>query len=211
MKHQYLWQYADDLREIVLDSTEKYTAILNKLEQARADYKKVAESAQINSKGVPARRMAADKTMKEAERETRVAVDRLQRDMDQRVASLRRELERDLAEWSSAKPEAIDQETLTLLNSGVLGEADFLALANKHKASPTMLRLIANAAGHGNLSTLISRHLSPTARLQNFDIAAQMALRCVDQNPTTANVYQDQWSSTTYQALQNAMSSSFEM
>jgi len=85
---------------------------------------------------------AAEATEQEAKRAYTAAITDADAVLNAARASLRAELAEDVRMRSLADPEAVVPAALTLLGSGILTSGDMVAMADRYRESPTMLRLI---------------------------------------------------------------------
>ena len=83
---------------------------------------------------------------------------------------LRAELEREVRAANLANPDAIDNNALELLKSGVLTSDDYAAFMEKYDSNPTMLKLLAHYAAEAAKATDSRRE---AATLNAFSIDCQ--------------------------------------
>ena len=154
-----LQKHTKNLRKAVKDYYNEYTTAKADLDKAEAVYRATAEDARgfaSRNSGASleiARANALTETrrveMEEAKkhfqtvRKARFAV------MD-RAAQIRQELETDVQAAFLADPAQVDNNTMRLLDSGILRSGDYEKLFNDAQAANnvTMCRLIAQAAGN---------------------------------------------------------------
>lgn len=81
-----------------------------------------------------------------AQDEFRKTIRDIQVKHDREVTDLRSQFADHLDDHYSASPEKLDNDTLTLLNSGICTAAELAKLATRHANNPTMLRIVASHA-----------------------------------------------------------------
>lgn len=129
--------------------------------------------------------------------------------LNNELAKLRTDLQRELAKDNRADPEAVDTATMDLLKSGILNCDDYIGLFERHSGNRTMQRLIksyAMTAADNMHNTDDRQRLKAVAlgmntdseTLHNFDVVAEVCRR-VEHNTGMIQHYDE----LTASALQN--------
>ncbi len=142
----------------------------------------------------------------EAEQAVRDARQKLPDKIERKLAEIRQQLETALEGEYYADPKDINNDTLTLLQSGILTPAEYERLFTDalEKSNYTMARLIGRAAqeqaekysyggSEERLLTVIAhnaRNVGGSAYLTTFDAVADTIMRCI-RNPYMAKRYDD--------------------
>lgn len=116
----------------VVKSFEKVT----ELKKERED---VNKSLLLTPQGKAQKRMELDGQIKAVENH----MAELRADANKRAGEIRAEMERVFFGFYGVDPQAVDMQTVTLINAGVVSDRELLAMAKT--ASPTMRRLIGKA------------------------------------------------------------------
>lgn len=202
MKHKYFANFLDDIQDVYDEHIKKYQEAFSDLERARKAKERVDSNPGDRFFGE--KRHLAAKELVVAEREFKMAADKIQNEAMYAVDALKKALKNDVAEYAAADPGKLDANTVTLLNSGILGSRDLVGLANKNWGNPTMLRLIENYAnriaesdlsGHdravvNTLRQRINSHCGEKDRIDIMDAAGAWVRKCLQGNEYVAAAMQ---------------------
>ena len=202
MAKTYFSQYIDDVDKIIKEAVHKHDKASIELEDAR----KRNERAQANQEYSRDKKTVEAAAFREAQAAYRKSVQSLQDEADTAFKSLRLSLAKHIAEYTAADPEKVDQNTVMLLNSGVMRDTDLVSMANKYWNNPTMLKLIAGEAEKNltdsktarYLAVKIAEYISPNTRLSVFDNTVSIAMRTIADDGHRAGVFQKMWNEEFY-------------
>lgn len=136
--------------------SKEYNIYARRLDEAfraaRDDYKNAYDRLQAAERkrgngvvGSP-QRQRAELDYQDAQREFKSAEKRIWGEFNQLRSDLRRELVEVVDEAQTVNPDAVDENGLELLKSGIMTAKDFYTMEKKYDGNPTMLRLLAKYA-----------------------------------------------------------------
>ena len=131
----------------------KYNSYARKLDEAfktaRDEYSRAFEKLQETERkrgsgtlGTP-QRQRAELDYKAAKLDFEAAEKQIWDEFNRQRTELRQKLTAQVSSDGAANPDAIDNNGLELLKSGILSANDYYVLANKYASNPTMLRIMA--------------------------------------------------------------------
>ena len=139
--------YAQRLDAAYKAARDEYAAAYTALRQAED----AERNARIGKPGdtaldkqVSALRATAEKNIASAK--FKEVKNRVWASFNRQRSEIRAELEKELSAATTVDPDAIDNNALELLKSGVMQTADYFALAAKYDTNPTMLRVLSRYA-----------------------------------------------------------------
>lgn len=209
MAHTYFAQYIDDVKGIVREAVDKHNKAATALAAARR------ENEESKRSGDSDKQIVAAAYLRAAEAEYNDKVRNIEIDADMAFKAVRQELEKHSVNYTAVNPDRVDQNAVALLNSGVMSDADLVAMADKYWNNPTMLKLVAGAAEKNLTDSQTARYLavriagfiSPDTRLGVFDDTVSIAKRTIQADTTAAEIYKRMWDEQFYSDMRKAMES----
>lgn len=181
--HPIFTDYIDDAKRIFEDACTKYDKIYDAVENARRIWKDAKSDFQDGSISLERYKL----NYLEAEERFKQDMKSLREENDEKIKAIRDQLETHAKAFYRASADKLDNDTLTLLRSGILTDSELESLAKKFRDNPTMYRLVGKFAGErkpDNMKTLFynASHLGLDGQkeLKLFDEAVMYGNRCID-------------------------------
>lgn len=180
--HPTFTGYIDDLKKIFEDACTEYDKIFDAVETARRIWKDAREAGlnELNLTRAKSEYLTAEEAFKED-------MDALRRNTDKKVAAVRDLLLEHAQAFYRASADKLDNNTLVLLESGILTDAELESLARKFRNNVTMIRMIGRYAGMRNTDAMRNltykiEHLGLDGRaeLKLFNESVMYGNRCID-------------------------------
>lgn len=181
--HPIFTRYIDDLKKIYEDACIKYDEIFSAVETARkvwGDVKGTPGLGELNLVRAKEAYLTAEQTFKDSMGE-------LRKKTDEKVAAVRDQLLEHSRAFYRADSSKLDNNTLVLLESGILTDNEVESLARKFRNNVTMVRMIGRYSGMRNTDAMRSltykiEHLGldGEAELKLFNEAVIYGNRCID-------------------------------
>lgn len=209
MANTYFAQYIDDINRVIAEAIDKHDEASKALAWAHS------RSEESKRDGSRDKQIVAAAQLREAEANYNSKVRNIELEVDMAFKAIRQELEKHSVRYTAADPDRVDQNAVSLLNSGVMSDADFVAMANKYWNNPTMLKLIAGAAEQNLtdsktarfLAVKIAEFIAPDTRLGVFDDTVSIAKRAIQSDTAAAEIYKKMWDEQFYSEMRKAMDS----
>lgn len=132
--------FAQELDTVFKTAREEYTAAYTALEQAQ----KAEQDAKIN--GSDTKKQIAALTSKEASATFAKERERIFAEFDAQCDALSRKLAQEVNASNRANPEAVDNNAVLLMQTGLLSADDYYGFAERFDGNATMLKLIGHYA-----------------------------------------------------------------
>lgn len=192
--------YAEELERIYTESRARYAAINAEAAKAREEY----EKKRYDGTTQPYEVEYLLKRYEDKAAKRRKEVEELRKETQKRVDSITADYERELRDYYTVDPKAVDSNVLYLLNSGVMRTADYKKLAAEYRDNMTMLRLISKAMRDSirdqefndmtddelerlTTSNIINDILKPEERIRQFHSVASVLSKTIPE--AEAEVY----------------------
>lgn len=141
--HPTFAEYISDLKSVYENACSKYDRIFSAVEDARRIWK--------DAKGAPGlselNLVRAKESYLTAEQAFKDGMVALRKDVDTKVAAIRDQLEMHAKAFYRASADKLDNDSITLLESGILTDNELESLARKFRDNATMIRMVGRYAG----------------------------------------------------------------
>ena len=140
-------QYAQRLSTAFVEARTEYLTAWNKLQDAQKAERDAQAWRQEQYRGEnDLRRSRAKAALMTAEAEFKATAGHVWEEFDRQKAEIRADLENEVRANSTVDPDAVDQNALALLQSGIITADDIFSMVNRFDSNATMLRLVSRAA-----------------------------------------------------------------
>lgn len=183
-KHPDFVGYIDDLKKVFEDACSKYDKIYDAVETARRiwkDAKSDLPEGNINLERHKLNYLEAEENFKEN-------MTSLRADVDGKIKAIREQLQTHARAFYRADSSKLDNDTITLLESGILTDNELESLVRKFKNNVTMMRMVGRYAAMRNTDAMRSltykiEHLELDGQqeVNLFNEAVMYGNRCIDQ------------------------------
>lgn len=181
--HPTFTGYVDDLKKVYEDSCSKYDKIFSAVEDARKAWKDAEGTPALSELSV----VRAKEAYLTAEQTFKDSMSEFKKEVDEKVKTIRDQLEMHAKAFYRASADKLDNDTLTLLGSGILTDSEVESLSRKFRDNPTMYRVVGKFAGERKSDKMkylfhnaSSLGLDGQKELKLFDEAVMYGNRCID-------------------------------
>lgn len=172
MEYKSFKDYLTDSSEVFTAARREYIRLIESMEEAKKNY---LETQSNFSKYSDYDRIIAKATFMQTEKSVNEAIEALQEKTKKSISAIRASMADAVKEFYFADPSKLDNNTMTLLNSGAYTDAELMEVAERNRSNPTMLRMIKNEAEKRNskearrVSFELRKATDGTAELDVFD------------------------------------------
>lgn len=169
---------SDFLRELQTIYTEirsRYTTLNESVVKAEKQLERAQEKARGGDSIAQARLEVARADLREAQDACRIEYGKMMNDYNARVKELRGQFADHLNKHYAASPDRLDSSTMQLLGSGICSPDELFSLVERHKDSPTMVRIIGSYADKmiENRKNMESGQINALQAVRNYAAAAK--------------------------------------
>ena len=135
-----------ELQAIYTETRSQYTTLNESVVKAEKQLERAQEKARGGDSIAQARLEVARADLREAQDTCRIEYGKMMNDYNARVKELRGQFADHLNKHYAASPDKLDAATMQLLGSGICSPDELFSLVERHKDSPTMVRIIGSYA-----------------------------------------------------------------
>ena len=135
-----------ELQTIYTETRSQYATLNENVVKAEKQLERAQEKARGGDNIAQARLEVARADLREAQDAFRIEYGKMMNDYNARVKELRGQFADHLNKHYAASPDKLDANTMALLNSGICSPDELVSLVERHKDSPTMVRIIGSYA-----------------------------------------------------------------
>ena len=135
-----------ELQTIYTETRSQYATLNESVVKAEKQLERAQEKARGGDSIAQARLEVARADLREAQDAFRIEYGKMMSGYNARVKELRGQFADHLDKHYAASPDKLDANTMALLNSGICTPDELVSLVERHKDSPTMVRIIGSYA-----------------------------------------------------------------
>ena len=135
-----------ELQTIYTETRSQYATLNESVVKAEKQLERAQEKARGGDSIAQARLEVARADLREAQDAFRIEYGKMMNNYNARVKELRGQLADHLNKHYAASPDKLDAATMQLLGSGICSPDELFSLVERHKDSPTMVRIIGSYA-----------------------------------------------------------------
>ena len=138
--------FIDALNNIYTETRSQYATLNDGVVKAEKQLERAQEKARGGDSIAQARLEVARADLREAQDACRIEYNKMMNGYNARVKELRGQFSDHLNKHYAASPDKLDAATMQLLGSGICSPDELFSLVERHKDSPTMVRIIGSYA-----------------------------------------------------------------